>query len=437
MRDTHSVISLFSGAGGFSCGFAQAGMTPIFGADIHPDACASYELNLSSRCHCLDLAHVLPSAIKTMAGGKPIFAIIGGPPCQGFSTAGLREAGDARNQLIFNYLAIVGEILPQWFVFENVEGLLTSRNGADVVRLVKACVALGYSVRLEKVNFAAYGVPQTRKRVIIIGNRMGIDFDFPHETCSYDSGKSKKHSILPMAPTLDDALSGFGNAGTDKKCTVTYSSTVPLNPYDALMRNGNEKGYVAHHFSTVKDSDKKKFELLKPGHSMKDLPEQFWHDSFQRRANRRVADGTATEKRGGAPHGIKRLHGHLQALTVTGAASREFIHPQKNRPLTIRECARIQSFPDVWQWAGNTASIAQQIGNAVPPIAARILAQHLQKTDGEFGSGLRTSRCTNKPGLINFSLTESTGMSPALKTTHALLATLRQQEFSFNDQKTK
>jgi DNA (cytosine-5)-methyltransferase 1 len=434
MDSGNTAISLFSGAGGFSYGFTQAGMKPQFGAEIDADACASYENNVGSPCHQLDLANVRPSYIKELANGKSPFVIIGGPPCQGFSTAGPRNASDPRNQLIFNYLAIVKELSPTWFVFENVEGLLTSGGGADLRRLVEAFIALGYSVRLQKLNLAAFGVPQTRKRVIIIGNRLGLDFRFPEELFSYDSGKAKKKSCLPLAPTLSQALAGLGKAAFDKSCIVEYDSVVPANEFDRLMRNGSQVG-VTQHYQTQAASSKGQLELLKPGQTMKDLPEELWHESFKRRANRRVADGMPTEKRGGAPSGIKRLNGDLQALTITGAATREFIHPYEHRPLTIRECARIQTFPDRYQWNGNAASVIQQIGNAVPPLAANVLARHLLEIDGKFGSGLATTSQFESPRLLGFMLTEALGMSPALKNTHLLLTELLQQRLPFDEQK--
>jgi DNA (cytosine-5)-methyltransferase 1 len=432
MRSEHSVISLFSGAGGFSYGFSQAGLKPLFGAEIDADACKSYELNVGSPCHGLDLGTVEPRLLKEMAGGQNPFVIIGGPPCQGFSTAGPRNAADPRNRLIFNYLAIVETLSPRWFIFENVEGLLTSGGGQDLAKLVRAFVELGYSVRLQKVSLAAYGVPQTRKRVLIIGNRLGIDFEFPSETHSYDSGKAKKFSGLPMAPTLDEALASLGQAAFEKGVIVTYSANSPANRFDALMREGNSLGGVTQHYQAADSSMKMQIEMLKPGQTMKDLPPELWHESYKRRANRRVSDGTPTEKRGGAPSGIKRLHGNLQALTITGAASREFIHPREHRPLTIRECARVQTFPDRYQWEGNSASVIQQIGNAVPPMAARALAEHIATIDGKFGAGMQTANQRTKPGLLGFVLTEATGMSPALKTTQALLVGMYQGSLEFD-----
>lgn len=431
MSADNLVVSLFAGAGGFSYGFSQAGLKPRFGAEIDHDACRSYEANVGSPCHQVDLGTIEPTSVKALAGGKQPFIVIGGPPCQGFSTAGPRNASDPRNGLIFNYLAIVEELSPRWFIFENVEGLLTSGSGQDLARLVREFVNLGYSVRLQKVNLAAYGVPQTRKRVLIIGNRMGVDFDFPSEMYSYDSGKARKASGLPMAPTLDQALAGLGTPSIDKSRVSPYSSPVPLTAFDEIMRRGNTALSVTQHFQGNDAADRHQMELLGPGQTMKDLPPELWHDSFERRANRRVADGTPTEKRGGAPSGIKRLHGNLQSLTITGAASREFIHPREHRPLTIRECARVQTFPDHYQWQGNSASVIQQIGNAVPPIAASELAKHIQKLDGQFGSGLQHSRTENIPKLLGFVLTESSGMSPALKNTQSLLAGMHQGSLAF------
>ncbi len=425
-----SVLSLFSGAGGFSFGFANAGLRPIFGAEINQDACATYEQNIRSTCHNVDLSVTEPSFFRGLLDGKEPFAVIGGPPCPGFSTAGARDANDPRNRLIFNYLGIVAEVRPRWFIFENVEGLLTSGHGADVFALVREFLGLGYSVRVHKTNLAAYGVPQTRKRVLIIGNRLGIDFDLPPEVFSYDSGKSKKPSTKPFAPTLDQALGGLGTAVRTRSATVPYSSAEAVNFFDQLMRAENTAGHVSEHFHSADPDDEEMYSLLGPGQTMKDLPAKYQHESYKRRAFRRVMDGTPTEKRGGAPSGIKRLHGQLQSLTITGAATREFIHPHHHRPLTIRECARIQTFPDNFKFHGNAASVTQQIGNAVPPLAAAEIAKHLQAIDGAFGSAMQSPSQRPEPRLLGFMLTEATGMSEALQKTEHLLNSLLQRELA-------
>lgn len=433
IAQSDEVFSFFSGAGGFSYGFAQAGLKPICGAEIDKDACATYEKNVESKCHNVDLSSIDSSLFLDAAGGKEPFVVIGGPPCQGFSTAGTRDVSDPRNRLIFNYLQIVDSLRPRWFIFENVEGLLTSGNGAAVASLVIEFLRIGYSIRVQKVNLAALGVPQTRKRVLIIGNRFGIDFEFPQETQSYASGKSKKYSHKPFAPTLDQALAGLGRHAETRPELVAYSSVIPLNEFDANMRRGNATGLLTDHFQSVDAKDAAIFSMLGPGQTMKDLPTDLWHESFKRRAFRRVQDGTPTEKRGGAPSGIKRLNGNLQSLTITGAATREFIHPHQDRPLTIRECARIQTFPDGYSFVGNTASVIQQIGNAVPPLAASVFANHLKKIDGKFGSGLATSKQKTEARLLGYFLTEATGMSEALQKTDGLLRNIQQKQLEFGD----
>lgn len=422
--NTDSVVSLFCGAGGLSYGFTQAGLKPAFSAEIDTDACETYRYNIDSECFQTDLGAIDPNSICEKLNGKSPFAVIGGPPCQGFSTAGSRNSQDPRNKLIFNYLAIVRRLSPRWFVFENVEGLLTSGSGESVAALVRKFLEIGYSVRLEKVNFAAYGVPQTRKRVLIIGNKLGIDFEFPSESHSYESGKSKKKSPLPLAPSLNDALQGLGKATTSQNEPVQYSRKTPYNDFDFLMREANTGNTVCDHWHKTKEEDQLRYSHLLEGQTMKDLPEELWHPSFKRRANRRVCDGTPTEKRGGAPSGIKRLHGGLNSLTITGAATREFIHPNEDRALTLRECARIQTFPDCYRFSGKTLSIAQQIGNAVPPLAAQRIAEHLLTIDSAFGADISKFKTMSTPCFLGYKLTEAIAMSPALKATDSLLQKL-------------
>ena len=159
------VISLFSGAGGFATSFSQAGLKPLFGVDINADACKTCQYNVGTPCHQLDLSMVEPIQLARLAGTSQPFAVIGSPLCQGFSTAGSRNANDPRNQLIFNCLNIVANLRPRWFISENFEGLLTSCGGKNIARLVREFVDIGYSIRLQKVNFDAYGVPQTRQRL--------------------------------------------------------------------------------------------------------------------------------------------------------------------------------------------------------------------------------------------------------------------------------
>lgn len=402
-----------------SLGFEQAGLKPIFAADINADACATYASNLDAEARTLDLGSPKSSGLRErIAPYRGCMAVIGGPPCQGFSTAGPRRADDPRNRLVFSYLDVVDYLAPKWFLFENVEGILTSGGGESIRDLVACFVQRGYTVRVAKLNFAAYGLPQSRKRVIIMGNRVGLRFAFPAPLHSYKAGKHQSHGLLSYAPCLADAIDDLPPAGSSNT-PLPYGSTAPHRYAETLRGSGTT---VSGHCASPSEADRRRFALLGPGQTMKDLPEGVWHPSYRARAFRRVADGVPTEKRGGAPAGIRRLVGGDAAPTITSAATREFIHPIEDRPLTLREAARLQSFPDTYEFIGSQSSRATQVGNAVPPLAARILAEHLMVVDGAAGSGRPVQLAT--PGLLGFHLTDAGGKSPALQATERALGAL-------------
>jgi DNA (cytosine-5)-methyltransferase 1 len=181
-----------------------------------------------------------------------------------------------------------------------------------------------------------------------------------------------------------------------------------------------------HYFISQSGINQKRIEALLPGQTMKDLPEFLQHESFMRRANRRVMDGTPSEKRGGAPSGLKRLIGSEPSLTITSASTREFIHPRQDRCLTIRECARLQGFPDEFEFCGSAADQIKQIGNAIPPLLAETFARHIRSRHG-FDS-VEEDQCGV---LLGFSLTKADAMSPALRRTHELLESISSQPSLF------
>jgi DNA (cytosine-5)-methyltransferase 1 len=416
-----AVLSLFSGAGGMSLGFAEAGLKPIFALDIEPAACATYSQNLEFEAHCADLVADFEKIERALRQWPKPLALIGGPPCQGFSSAGLKRANDPRNRLIFSYFRLVEILKPRWFFFENVEGLLTSNEGRSISELVRQFIAIGYVVRLQKVNFAVYGIPQSRKRVVVIGNNIGADFEFPIAAYRFESGKHYHRDALPFAPTIEDALRGLGACGDSSDLRSEYSTSEPNNPYDEIMRSGNRINSVSLHYYKSRTNEIETYKRLGPGQSMKDLPEYLWPASFRRRAFRRVMDGTPSERRGGAPSGIKRLVGAQCSLTITSAATREFVHPVEDRPLTLREAARLQSFPDRFEFIGNESQIATQIGNAFPPMAAATFAKLFVKIEGSAGVGTPKKPGDNTGRLLGYRLTASAGKSPALESTDALL----------------
>ncbi len=411
-------ISLFCGAGGCSLGFKKADYDIVFATDIDQVALETYKKNFpETKVLAADINQInfdkLLTDLKISVGELDF--LIGGPPCQGFSTAGLRFWDDPRNTLLKSYVTALDKIKPKWFLMENVEGLLTANDGLYLYEATKAFIDLGYKIRVEKVYAHEYGIPQRRKRVFIIGNRLGIDFDLPEPTIRV-KGKIFRNSDI----TLKHTISGLPEPLTGSK-RLSYYQTAPISEWDEQLRNGAK--FVTDHFAlTLTEIQLERIRHLKQGQTMKDLPVELQHESFQRRSNRRVKDGTPSEKRGGAPSGIKRLVYDEPSLTITGASTREFIHPVQDRPLTVRESARIQTFPDSFVFEGNDSEKIQQIGNAIPPLLARIFAEHIKNDYGFAGEN------TTNGSLIDYCLTKAEAMSPALLKAKELLDKLKYQE---------
>ena len=391
-RKPPSAISLFAGAGGCSLGFRQAGYKVLYANELDASAAETYMTNLHGTF--VDKRDICEVDFERLAASLNLNAenldiVIGGPPCQGFSTAGMRFWDDPRNQLLKQYVRALQTLRPKWFFMENVEGLLTMDTGQYLLEAAESFIRLGYKIRIEKIYAHEHGIPQRRKRVIILGNRLGLDFNFPapvfnsHGRIFRKSAITLRHALLGLPP-----VGGATTAGVSEHCTA---------PLDATQSA--------------------RIEYLGPGQTMKDLPLHLQHASFQRRANRRVLDGTPSEKRGGAPSGLKRLHWDEPCLTITGAATREFVHPTENRCLTIRECARIQTFPDDFVFAGSQSDKIRQIGNAIPPLLAKRFAEHIAHIGFSPLGGY-----PREGGLLGFSLSKAEGQSPALRQTARLLS---------------
>lgn len=372
-------VDLFAGAGGLSLGFSSSGFLPLAAYESWEPAVHTYRLNLGD--------HVRKTWINAEIDAPSATVITGGPPCQGFSSAGMRRPGDARNTLVGEFSRLVARLKPAAVVFENVEGFLTSGDGLFVFELLEPLVEAGYRLHVRKINAANYGVPQHRKRIIVIGG-LGWDPTFPSPTHAAfgapGAHRANGRALIP-APTLNEALAPLANLSDSEMTHITD-----------------------HKFRRLDGEDFKRAQLLLEGQSMRDLPEELWHQSYKRRAFRRVMDGTPTEKRGGAPAGIRRLRGDEPSKAITSAASREFLHPTEQRALTLRECAAIQTFPSDFRFFGSETEKMQLIGNAVPPLLARILAESVKRD-------LRASKARKMEGaLLSFYPTCSTGMSPAL-----------------------
>jgi len=410
-----TAISLFAGAGGCSLGFQQAGFNVLFATDIDDNAVASYRHNFpETPCEAADVRDLGPQALLERVGlhSGELDILLGGPPCQGFSSAGMKSGEDPRNSLVRHYVRLLEGMRPKWFIMENVEGLLTNDGGMHVRDAVEAFIQAGYAVNLEKVYAQGYGVPQRRKRVLIVGNRLGHDFIFPEAVTLFSGNIFRKGEV-----TFSTATSDLPPATTEVGNPLLYTGP-PNNELQSYLR-GNAKTVTDHFSPALSGLQLDRVRGLAPGQTMKDLPEHLQHASFQKRAFRRVMDGTAVERRGGAPSGLKRFFADEPSLTITSAATREFIHPTEDRLLTLRECARLQTFPDSFVFAGSAASRIQQIGNAIPPILARTVAGHILTA---YGFQLRY--IDSKTPKLRFRLTRSAGMSPALSRTESVLMEL-------------
>jgi DNA (cytosine-5)-methyltransferase 1 len=375
-----TVADLFCGAGGLSLGLRDAGLDVLFAADWDDAAVETYQSNLGDHVHKSDLS---------IGPGVPaVDVVVGGPPCQGFSSAGMRRLGDGRNSLVRSFAELIVRLRPAAFIFENVEGFLTAEDGRYVFELLEPLIESGYRVHLRKINAANFGVPQHRKRVIAIGG-LGWDPRFPEPTHSaYGApGARRAYGHLPRTEPFAQAVADLP----------------PATPEPPGVPQG-------HYFKPLAGVDLERAMALGPGETMRDLPIDLHHDSFRRRAFRRVMDGTPTEKRGGAPAGLRRLRADEPSKAITGGARSEFLHPVEHRPLTLRECAKLQTFPDSFVFKGSPSEQAQLVGNAVPPRLARAIGVSLAR-DLADACPLHVAR----GGLLTFVPTMADGCSPVLR----------------------
>lgn len=372
-------MDLFSGAGGLALGFDPNIFRLVYAADSWQPAVETYRKNIGP--------HIVLDEVRDDFFVPKADVIVGGPPCQGFSSAGRRRPGDGRNTLVAVFARLIAAARPRAFVFENVEGFLTAESGSRVTELLDPLVEAGYRIHLRKVNAANYGVPQHRKRVIAIGG-LGWDPTFPEPT-HRALGAPGAYRVggygLVTAPGVIEALRGLGPPAGEP----------PGEPSD-------------HYTRPLGGTDLERVHALRPGQTMADLPRSLWHPTFQRRAFRRVKDGTPSDRRGGAPAGLRRLEPDLPSKAITGSARAEFVHPREDRFLTLRECARLQTFPDDFEFAGSAADRAVLIGNSVPPVLAKRVAEALARD-------LAAKTRGKLPGaLLSFTVTNADGLSPAL-----------------------
>lgn len=344
MRNINA-IDLFCGCGGLSYGFECAGVNILLGIDNDATALKAFENNhKNAKTICGDITTTTLSDIKERIGDKKIDLIIGGPPCQGMSLSGPRKFDDPRNKLYLSYIRLVEEIKPEAFVIENVPGLVGLFKGQIKDSIIERLTVLGYDVQYKILCSADYGVPQSRRRVVFVGLK-DKSFDF-------DNIKSKETVTCEMA--LSDLPPLVETLGEDP---AEYE-TKPKNSYQKLMRSNSKK--VRNHIA-ASHSDKVKhiISLVPDGGNYKDLPEE-----YKNSRNFHVA--------------WTRFRSDKPAPTID-TGHRHHFHYKYNRVPTVRECARLQSFPDDFIFEGNKTQQFRQVGNAVPPLMAQAIAEALLK----------------------------------------------------------
>jgi len=351
-----NVIDLFCGCGGFSQGFKQANYNVLLGIDHWEDAIITYKKNFRSALTFngditdLNGAHILK---YLNVDADSIDVIIGGPPCQGFSVSGKRIIDDPRNALYRKFVEIVSEIQPKVFVMENVPGLIRLFDGKVKSKVIKDFSEVGYNVNFQVMSSEQFGVPQVRKRVFFVGlNKEKLDntkiFQFPDIKNGYGLG------LNPIV-TSKEAISDLDFIADDVALFEEHEYHLPPeSEYQMMMRKNSDR--IVNHVTTIhSDRTKEIINMVPDGGNYKDLP-------LHLRSTRKVNIAWT------------RMNSKKPCFTIDTGHNHHF-HYRANRVPTVRESARIQSFPDDFIFYGIKTSQLKQVGNAVPPLLAEVLAK--------------------------------------------------------------
>ena len=358
-------IDLFCGAGGLSLGLEDAGFSVVAAADADALAVESHAHNIEGLTWTGDLSD--PEAFIDQLrdwGIESVDLVAGGPPCQPFSLAGVpkigslvregrRSADDRRADLWRSFFAIIDYLKPRAVLFENVQGFTSAQKGAVLVELVNELESRGYDVHTRVLKASQFGVPQHRSRLFVVGVPQATAFYWPRPSSS-------------RAPTLQDAIGDLPDIGPDfREEEQLYTRPKGLPSMARQLRKGlkgAEGRIVRDHITRgVRPDDAQIYELLKPGDTYADVPEEL----------RRYRSDIFADK-------YNRLSMDEVCRTITAHMAKDgywYIHPTRNRTLSVREAARIQTFPDRFRFAGAPSSRYRQIGNAVPPMLAKVMGE--------------------------------------------------------------
>jgi DNA (cytosine-5)-methyltransferase 1 len=417
-------IDLFAGGAGMTEGFKQAGFNSIFCNEFEKNAVNTCKLNHTSalvndkNIRDLDVKEVREH-LKIRRGELDV--LIGGPPCQGFSTYGKRDGNDPRNQLYLNYIEFLDEFRPKTFVIENVAGLLSMSKGDVLDDICTRISALGYDFDVNVLNAANFGVPQKRKRVFIVGASDGQKIERPNATHCMELPSNQGALVDCLLPyeTVQTAISDLkNNKVLLPKLTqqfVEYNEEAESH-YQKLLRGDNTK--VSHHSSKqmlgirrlrlallnpgeygteiIKRAENQGLpndvidEILNGGEGVRDskgcrkedIEKEYILRKLLNEGQHTIEEIINSIDSGGFKNKYRRLQWDKPSHTLVAHMSRDcsdFIHPSKDRFISVREAARLQSFSDSYQFVGSQFQQFLQIGNAVPPMLAKAVALPLVK----------------------------------------------------------
>lgn len=341
------MIDLFAGVGGLSLGFEMCGFEVVIANEYDASIAEAYIKNREHPNMIVEDITKLPIQETFGKYRGLVDLVVGGPPCQGFSAKGQRKSiNDPRNFLFRYFVDVVSAVAPRYFVMENVPGLLTAENGYFKKELMDLFAGLGYTVTAEVLCAADFGVPQNRHRAVIIGKRGG---DAPVKM-------PQKHSVTT---TIWDAISDLAYLNSGEGEEVQKYRNAPQSDYQVDMRRGSTELY--NHVSTNHSPVAlERMAMIPPKGGKEFLPPEHHTKS--------IYSGT-----------WERMDADDVSVTITTRfdtpSSGKFTHPYLNRAITVREAARIQSFPDTFHFFGTKSSQMKQVGNAVPPLLAKAIAE--------------------------------------------------------------
>ena len=344
----YSVVDLFCGAGGLSLGFQNAGFNISGGVEFDNTVIKTHEKNFPNAINiCADIRNISDEdVLKNFKNKSDV--IIGGPPCQGFSAANKWQSDEEKvekNRLFYEYIRFVRLLKPKVFVIENVKQILTRENGYAKSEILRITQELGYNVNFETLKASDYGVPQKRERAIFVGIRNDLNTTFDFKAIKKKKTVNVKEAISDLYGVVNEVDEFF------------ELDTKPQSDYQKLMRKNSDDKIYNHLTKFPCEKVQKRMEFVPQGGNWRDVPPEMW-------------DTQRTNRHSSA---YRRLNEKDVSITIdTGHMN--YFHPLYNRVPTVRESARIQSFPDDFVFVGNKTNQYLQVGNAVPPLMAQALA---------------------------------------------------------------